>query len=69
MSVAEIKQLPLSEKLLIMEAIWEDMRIRAEHFDVPERHRDLLDRRRAGVASGEVKLHNWDSVKDRIGRQ
>ena len=68
MSITEINQLPLCEKLRIMEAIWADLSLQVERFDPPQEHCDLLDRRRARVASGEVKLHDWNSVKHTIGR-
>ena len=52
----------------IMEAIWEDLRDRFERSDVPQEHKDLLDLRRARIASGEAQLLAWDEVKGSIGR-
>ena len=63
MSIAEIHQLPLSEKLQIMEAIWEDLRARAEEMPVPEWHKELLDARLAAMAEGRDKALDWDDVK------
>ena len=68
MSLAEIATLTLHEKLQIMEAIWADLRTRAENFDVPKEHRDLLDARRKRVASGESALLDWEHVKHSIGQ-
>ena len=51
-----------------MEAIWEDLRDRFERSDVPQEHKDLLDLRRARIASGEAQLLAWDEVKGSIGR-
>ena len=53
MSIAEIHQLPLNEKLQIMEAIWEDLCAKADSIPVPDWHKDLLDARRDGVESGQ----------------
>jgi len=36
MGIAEIHQLPLSDKLQIMEAIWDDLRSNAEAVRVPD---------------------------------
>jgi putative addiction module component (TIGR02574 family) len=66
MSIAEVKQLPLAEKLQIMEAIWEDLRARAEGVPVPQWHRDLLDERRKAVAEGREELLDWDAIKDSL---
>lgn len=68
MSIAEIHQLPIEEKLRIMEALWEDLRDRFERMPIPESHRALLDDRRARVQSGAVQLLDWDTVKTTIGR-
>ena len=63
MSIAEVKQLPLAEKLQIMEAIWEELRAQAERVPV---HRDLLDERRKAVEQGREELLDWDSIKDSL---
>jgi putative addiction module component (TIGR02574 family) len=68
MSAADVSQLPLREKLQIMEVIWEDLRARADRAGISQEQKDLLDARRARVASGEARLLDWDSVKHSIGR-
>jgi putative addiction module component (TIGR02574 family) len=67
MSIAEVKQLPLSEKLQIMEAIWEDLRATAEQVPVPAWHKELLDERRKAVEEGREEVLDWDSIKDSLG--
>ena len=69
MSIAEIKQLPLAEKLEIMEAIWEDLRAHAEQVAVPPWHKQLLDERRQAVEEGREELLEWDAIKDSLGRR
>jgi hypothetical protein len=68
MSVTEISQLPLLEKLQIMEVIWEDLRQRAEGMGVSAAERELLDNRRQRVANGQARILDWDAVKDSIGK-
>jgi len=68
MSIAEIRSLPLREKLQIMEEIWEDLRPHAKTTEVPPEHREILDARRAKAASGQSHLLNWDEVKHSIGK-
>ncbi len=68
MSVAEVKNLSIGEKLQIMEAIWDDLRSRFDGLDVTPEIRTLLDNRRARVQDGESRLLDWDTVKGTIGR-
>jgi len=67
MSITEVRQLPLAEKLQIMEAIWEDLRAQAEEVPVPAWHKELLDERRKAVEEGREEVLDWDSVKDALG--
>ena len=69
MSTTEIAKLPLREKFQIMEAIWADLSAQAERFEIPKDQLQLLDARRARVASGESTLLDWDTVKHNIGRK
>ena len=69
MSITEIRQLPLAEKLQIMEAIWEDLRAQAERIPVPPWHKRLLDERRKAVEEGREGVLDWDSIKDSLGSQ
>ena len=68
MSIAEIRRLSLSEKLQIMEAIWEDLRARAEEMPVPDWHKEILDARQKAVAEGREQLLDWDDVKRTLRR-
>ena len=52
MSIAEIRQLPVREKIQIMEALWEDLREHAETAPIPQWQKDILDERRKAVESG-----------------
>ena len=67
MNTSEILQLPLREKLQIMEAIWEDLRERADSFGISQDQKDLLDQRRARVANEAAQILDWDGVKHSIG--
>jgi putative addiction module component (TIGR02574 family) len=67
MSITQIRQLPLAEKLQIMEAIWEDLRGQAEKVPVPNWHQKLLDERRKAVEEGREEVFDWDSIKDTLG--
>jgi len=66
-SIAEIQQLPLTEKLQIMEAIWEDLRLQADQVPVPQWHKDLLDARRKAVDENREEILEWDEIKHSLG--
>ena len=68
MIAEEIKTLPIAQKIQIMEAIWEDLRDRFDHLELPPKLKELLDQRRARVRDGSAQLLDWDSVKSTIGR-
>ena len=49
-----------------MEAIWEDLRSRADALPVPEWHKELLDARLKAVEDGSEKVLDWDDVKQSL---
>jgi putative addiction module component (TIGR02574 family) len=67
MTIAEIRQLPLNEKLQLMEALWEDLRAHAQETSVPEWQKKLLDARRKAVEDGQEAILEWDQVKGSLG--
>jgi putative addiction module component (TIGR02574 family) len=69
MIAAEIKALPMAEKIQIMEALWEEFRSNYDESDISIEMKSLLDQRRKRVRSGEYQLMDWDSVKNQIGRR
>ena len=68
MSRSEIQQLPIEEKLRLMESLWEDLRDRFEQLPISPTQQALLDERRARVQGGTATLADWDAVKSAIGR-
>ncbi len=68
MTAQDVRDLPAEEKLRIMAAIWDDMRERFEDAAISRRTIAFLDERKARVARGEARLHEWDEVKNVIGR-
>jgi putative addiction module component (TIGR02574 family) len=67
MSITEIRELPLHEKLQMMEVLWEDLRSHAEGVPVPQWHKELLDARRKAVEAGQEEILEWDEIKDSLG--
>lgn len=68
MTIAEIRSLPLREKLQILEALWDDLSARVDDLAVTPAERELLDARIERVRNGSAKVYDWDSVKHSLGR-
>ena len=67
MSVIEqIHQLPLQEKLIAMEAIWDDISRVEESLEIPQWHKDLLDEREQLIADGKARFIDWEEAKEQI---
>lgn len=69
METEEVKQLPIEEKMRLMEILWQDMRDRFDQVDLSNEQTALLDARRERVRSGEVAMLDWDAVKDYINKR
>ena len=68
MTAEDVKAMPISQKLQIMEAIWVDLRDRFDRLELSPELQELLDRRRARVREGSAQLLNWESVRGTIGK-
>ncbi|MFM8982575.1 MAG: addiction module protein [Spartobacteria bacterium] len=67
MSVIEqIHQLSLQEKLIAMEAIWDDISRVEESVEIPQWHKDLLDEREQLIADGKARFIDWEEAKEQI---
>jgi len=64
MSISEVRQLPVREKIEMMEILWADLQSRVDAAPVPEAHQRLLDKRRFAVEAGTEEVLDWDAVKD-----
>jgi hypothetical protein len=65
-AIEQIHQMPLHEKILIMEAIWDDI-CREEHsLEVPQWHKDILDERDRLIAEGKARFIDWEDAKKQI---
>jgi putative addiction module component (TIGR02574 family) len=67
MSIAEVRRLPLREKLQILEVIWEDLSAKVDEMEISDAERKLLDSRLERVRKGEARILDWEEVKHTIG--
>lgn len=66
---AEIEQLELSEKLLLVEGIWDSIAANNAELPMPEWQKKELDRRYAEYKQGRLELHDWSAVHEELGQK
>ena len=69
MAVIQIDQMTLEEKLLAMEALWDNLCRREEDLPMLQWHKDLLDEREGLVRDGKARFTDWETAKHRIAGQ
>jgi putative addiction module component (TIGR02574 family) len=65
----QLSDLTVSEKLQLMEALWEDLSRNADAIESPEWHREVLEDRERRIASGEVHFSDWEQAKADIRKR
>ena len=65
-ALAEIHELPLHEKLRMMEALWDGIAPLEARMEVPQWHKDLLDEREQLIQDGKAKFIDWETAKLQI---
>jgi hypothetical protein len=61
-----LNEMTIQEKLVVMEALWEDLSRSPEAIESPEWHREILDQRRQRVADGTAQFEDWETAKAKI---
>ncbi len=69
MALTAIDQMTLEEKLLAMEALWDDLCRREASLPMLQWHKDLLDERERLVRDGKARFTDWETAKRRIAGQ
>ena len=62
----EIRKLEVSEKLILIEEIWEDIAKSNEDLPLPEWQKKELDKRLAAYDRGEVKTKDYHEVHEAL---
>lgn len=58
----EIRGLGLSEKLLLVEDIWDSIAADNLEIPMPAWQKEELDKRHKEYKAGRLQLHSWDEV-------
>jgi len=65
----EIDHLSRIEKLMVMEAIWEDLSNEDEQIKSPDWHKKVLQRTEQRLNSGQEKIMDWSEAKKELRSQ
>ena len=69
MSIAELLKLPPSEKLKIIEALWNDLAADQESFASPAWHEEALRKTEAEFAAGHIEILDWEDAKKELRKR
>ena len=64
-----LNEMTVSEKLQLMETLWENLSRDADGLESPEWHRDVLEERERLIATGEARFSDWEEAKSDIRRR
>ena len=66
MTVETIQQMPRSEKLKLMESLWEDLSRADTDFESPAWHKQALAETERRLAAGQEQVMDWDAAKKKL---
>jgi len=64
--IKEIDNLGLSEKLILVEEIWDSIARNNAELPMPDWQKAELDKRYRDYKNGKLKLHNWEGVHEEL---
>ncbi len=64
-----IDQLSLAERILLVEEIWDSIAAEAEALELPQSHKDELDRRLAAYQADPHAGSTWEEAKARLQKK
>ena len=66
MTIQAVEQLPRSEKLKLMEALWEDLSRPDSAFQSPAWHAEELAATERRLAEGKEQILDWEAAKQEL---
>jgi putative addiction module component (TIGR02574 family) len=69
MTTIDIAELPVAEKLMLMERLWGALRAQADSGVIPAWHKDILAERLRRLDNGSEPVSPWAEAKERIRAQ
>lgn len=68
-TIPAIEDMTGAQRVELMEELWKAMSNESEVYEVPQRHRQILEERRAAVERGEIEYIDWEDAKRQIRSQ
>lgn len=65
-ALADVRQMPLPEKLALFETLWAEISSEPEQVEIPQWHKDILDARLQAAERGEIEVIDWEVAKAQI---
>jgi putative addiction module component (TIGR02574 family) len=65
---SEVKNLSVEERLLLMDALWNNLSEKVESMEIAERHKEILYEREKKIQVGEAKFVDWEKAKKQINK-
>jgi putative addiction module component (TIGR02574 family) len=62
----EINMLSLSQKLLLVQDIWDSIASEGGNLSMPEWQKNELDKRYRNYKDGDLSLHDWQDVHNEL---
>jgi hypothetical protein len=69
MSIETVAQLSRSEKLQLMEVLWEQLSRFDDAFESPAWHQEELARTERRLAEGKEQVMDWETAKKKLRSQ
>jgi len=63
---ADIRHMPLPDKIALLEALWTDLSSEPGQVEIPQWHKDILDERLQAAERGDVEIIDWEMAKEQI---
>lgn len=63
---ADIRQMPLAEKLALFETLWSELSSEPGQVEIPQWHKEILDERLQAAERGEIEVIDWQVAKAQI---
>jgi hypothetical protein len=68
-TTVDLKEMSLSDKLRLMEALWDDLCRQEANIPVPEWQKQVLDERERQIEDGKATFQDWPTAKKRIAKR
>lgn len=66
MSIDEIKQLDITERILLVEEIWDSIAKEQDNLELSVYEKQVLDARLVSLENNSDNLMSWDEIKSKL---